>query len=99
MQVIIVSKYIHIHNTVPLPFCQHAIDLFIEFIGKEVWLLFCMFAFEMRAFEGREIERERERKREWIGRDSIDEYKDRNRNEARKINEFSFLVLKVQYII
>lgn len=101
MQVIIVSKYIHIHNTVPLTFCQHAIDLFIEFIGKEVWLLFCMFAFEMRAFEGREIERgrDREREREWIGRDSIDEYKDRNRNEARKINEFSFLVLKVQYII
>ena len=95
MQVIIVTKYIHIHNTVPLTFCQHAIDLFIEFIGKEVWLLFCMFAFEMRAFEGRE----REREREWIRRDSIDEYKDRNRNEARKINEFSFLVLKVQYII
>ena len=66
MQVIIVTKYIHIHNTVPLPFCQHAIDLFIEFIGKEVWLLFCMFAFEMRAFEGREIERERDRDRECV---------------------------------
>ena len=61
MQVIIVTKYINIHNTVSLTFRQHAIDLFIEFIGKEVWLLFCMFAFEMRAFGGRERERERER--------------------------------------
>ena len=59
-----------------------------------------MFAFEMRAFEGREIERERESGCLYVNwRDSIDEYKDRNRNEARKINEFSFLVLKVQYII
>ena len=35
-----------------------------------------------------EKERERKKEREWIGRDSIDEYKDRNRNEARKINDF-----------